>query len=86
MMCRWRGFTKELDSLQRADMLAKDCPDKVREYFKQAQDSNAVVDPVLSQFMDEAFPSLRHEEAVERQRRQPGTIARGRKRQLRRRG
>ena len=32
MKCRWRGFTSELDSMQKASVLAEDCPDKVTEY------------------------------------------------------
>ena len=81
MMCRWKGFTSELDSLQRASILAEDCPDKVIEYFKKAPP-----DERLTSFMQKVFPSLEHEQEVARQRRKTGAIATGMRAQLRRKG
>ena len=81
MMCRWRGFTAELDSLQEATVLCEDCPDRVKEYYK-----DVAHDTALDNFMHTAFPSLEHEEAIERQRRQAGAVATGRRSVPRQRG
>jgi hypothetical protein len=87
MKCRWRGFTSELDSLQTATILAEDCPDRVREYYKEwCKHNDRTQDNALTRFMTENFPSLEHEQAVARQRRQVGAIATGRRTQQRRRG
>ena len=83
MKCRWRGFTAELDSLQTAAILSEDCPDKVKEYYK---DSKTTRDDPLKAFMRATYPSMEHEEAIERQRREAGAVAEGRRTQLRRRG
>ena len=34
-MCRWKGVTAEMDSLQSATILLEDCPSKVLEYLKK---------------------------------------------------
>ena len=83
MMCRWRGFTKELDSAQRADSLAESCPAKVREYFNKEK---TVKDKHITEFMKEHFPSLQHEEQVRSQEAQTGIIVKGKRKQNTRRG
>ena len=83
MTCRWRGFTSELDSLQRADSLAETCPAKVREYYT---DKHTTKDAALIQFMDEQFPSLQHESNIREQEVTAGAMIRGRIKRPARRG
>ena len=83
MTCRWRGFTAELDSAQRASILAEDCPDVVRDYYKHRGTRR---DRALEQFMHDTFPSMEHEDSVARQRQQPDAVAPGKRPTLRRRG
>ena len=54
-MCRWKGFTKEIDSLQAAEVLLEDCPAKVLDYLKKQSPLN---DKHLKKLADKHFPTM----------------------------
>jgi len=76
MMCRWKGFTTEMDSAQDAKELFESCPERITDYYKEARKKR---DATLDAFMREHFPSLDHEENVKRQRDNSGEVTRGKK-------
>ena len=80
MACRWQGFTAEMDTMQEATELFNSCPKRITEYYKSKK---TVRDEHLRQFMDEYFPSLAHEEQVERQKDTAGAVAKGKKKKQR---
>ena len=75
MKCRWVGFTKEMDSWQRAKLLAKTCPECVSAYItltrKKIAKANKIPDTHLSRFAEKHFPSLQEKEEERVQRETP---------------
>ena len=65
LLVRWRGFTAEKDSFQDAAEILKSSPEDITEYFKR---SGTVQDDDLTAFVRQHFPSLEHEDEVQRQR------------------
>ena len=89
MMCRWQGFTAELDSAKEATELSISCPEVIRTYYKellQKDQASTESDTDLTTFMNAHFPSLTQEDEVETKRNTPGAIATGRRKRNRRQG
>ena len=82
-LCRWRGFTTELDSWQTGACLATDCPDKLRDYFK---DNKTLHDEALKKYIQEKFPTLTQEQQIANARTTPGTVIPGQRHTRGRRG
>ena len=80
MMCRWKGFTAEMDTAQEAKELFKSCSARIAEYYKAEKTKK---DKALNDFMQEYFPSLEHETEVEQRRKQPGDVASGKRKRQR---
>ena len=76
MQCRWKGFTKAMDSWQAADSLADTCPDMIREYAKE---DKTKTDRHLTEFMERRFPSLQQETEEVTQRQNIGEVAKVKK-------
>ena len=58
-MCRWRGFTAEIDSPLPQDIILEDCPDILLKYIN---DSRTKLTPELEALADEYFPTRSKED------------------------
>ena len=54
--CRWKGFSKAVDSWQTSDVLQQDCPETIRSYARRLQ-AKGKMDDALQQHIEEAFPA-----------------------------
>ena len=80
MKVRWKGFTAEMDTAQEATELFESCPHEITEYYASVK---AKKNDELHKFMQEYFPSLAHEQEVERRKKTAGDIAPGKKKRQR---
>ena len=54
--CRWKGFSKAVDSWQTGEVLHQDCPDVIRKYVARLRARNKC-DDVLEQYFQATFPA-----------------------------
>ena len=76
LRCRWRGFTSKLDSWQTAEVLVEDCPEMVVKYINTQQKRDRAIQDLVQQH----FPDLDRQNAVQARKRIPGEIAAGKRR------
>ena len=54
--CRWKGFSKAVDSWQTGEVLQQDCPEVIRAYAQRLR-SKGRCDDELDQYVKTAFPA-----------------------------
>lgn len=81
MMCRWKGFITEMDTTQEAKKLFKSCPTRITEY--NAADRTEKDKALKNDFIQECFPSLEHGTEIEKRRKKPGEVAKGKRKRQR---
>ena len=54
--CRWRGFSKAVDSWQTGEVLHTDCPEVIRKYVQRLR-AKKTCDDALEEYFREAFPA-----------------------------
>ena len=55
-LCRWKGFSKEVDSWQTSDVLQHDCPEVIREYARRLQ-AKGKTDEIMQTHLQRIFPA-----------------------------